>query len=1100
MPLRKALIEAPLSSGLNQESDSRSLVIDGAIRMTNCVRTKNGAIRKRVGCKRLAALLKKGSILVTEFASVRGVNYGASSLHFDGYAFSQYSDAEATWTLIDAAPEAIALDHIPVAAVGTNGETNFFRGSDITFSSTFNYYISIATNNRIGPDGAEFIGAINTVVTDASSGAVVQPSLAIDTYVGVGRFLGFPKVIVCGNFAIAAWQRSLAGAAELYLSRLNLANVNAGWSAPTLFDTAIYDGFVLGLRICAFDIAPVVGDATRFVVADIVGTGANNCKVRTVAPSTFAVVHTFNSAVTGLAQGLTVLATLGEQCWVAYTRFSTPPPVNAFPETWSFHDTTFVQTAPLTLGTYLAGGANQMGIARFSTTAAYIIYSVQDSATNSGLRSVYGQLVNVSGGVASMVGAAFRTPGVVLGSKPIVIVTPVGTRCYAMVFTASTLQGTQALVCFDWFGAGGGSANFPARLVATISPRLAKTLAAVSGTSGYTCQLVATSATTIATLAYVNTSLQRMGLFIQPFDFASQVRYFGNTLAGSPTLGLSAGAPFTYDGQVPAEMGFLWYPEAITAATAAGTMTGVFSYIITYEWTDAGGNIHRSAASPPLTLSLTANSVTLTLPTIGITWRQRPQFTSFLGSVLAENAAAAVQICVYATVANGTIYYFIGSRTNDTTTSSVTFPDTVGGVSTAPLLYTTGGVMDNYLPPSSRLCVTHKNRFFLSGCDDPTVIWPSKAFTSGEVPGFNEDMNLAATGIVTAMASMDEKLIVFVRRGTDQYGIEYIVGDGPFDTGASNDWTNPPQPVPANVGALDQRSIVVTELGCMFMSPTGAPNGGGGIFLLSRDLQVHYISGPVEDYIDANPICTGAVAHPSQGRVYFEMAAIDTITTGTLGVRLVYDYITQCWSIDSHFSFPQGTGLDFAAARHTWVAGGRGATATGTANMPLIYWSDATGSIYRENSGVLNDTYPYVDADPSEANTRWITASFTSAWFKPALAGFSRFWRAQLQGDRFDPAALTISFQFDYALSSYYTETNAWTDAAIAVFDRTPQVDIEHLVGNQKAKAIQVTLTDGPPTSVGYTIGRGFSWATISLEVGIEEQGRYVNLPAGQRG
>jgi hypothetical protein len=357
-------------------------------------------------------------------------------------------------------------------------------------------------------------------------------------------------------------------------------------------------------------------------------------------------------------------------------------------------------------------------------------------------------------------------------------------------------------------------------------------------------------------------------------------------------------------------------------------------------------------------------------------------------------------------------------------------------------------------------------------------------------------MNLFATGAVTALASMDEKLVVFVRRGTDQFGIEYVVGEGPFDTGASNDWTNPPQPIPSNVGAIDQRSIVVTEIGCMFLSPIGAPNGGGGIFLLSRDLQVHYISGNVEDYIDANPVCTGATAHPSQGRVYFEMAPSDSVVLGTLGVRLVYDYIAQCWSVDSHFSFDQA--LDFAAARATWVAGGRGSTLNGIANMPLVYWSDAVGSVYRENSGVPVAN-AYVDTTIVGGAVRWVTATFTSAWFKPALSGFARFWRAQVQSDRLDPAQLTMSFQFDYAPSSYYTETNSWTDAQIAAFDRTPQVDVEHLVGNQKAKAIQVTLVDAQPIG-GYTTGQGFSWASISLEVGIDDQGRNQNLPPGQRG
>jgi len=98
--------------------------------------------------------------------------------------------------------------------------------------------------------------------------------------------------------------------------------------------------------------------------------------------------------------------------------------------------------------------------------------------------------------------------------------------------------------------------------------------------------------------------------------------------------------------------------------------------------------------------------------------------------------------------------------------------------------------------------------------------------------------NITASGAVTALASLDEKLIVFVQRSNSSFGIEYIIGDGPFDTGAGNNWTDPPQPLPHAVGAIDQRSIAVCELGVFFFSPVGGTNGQGGIFLLSRDLQV----------------------------------------------------------------------------------------------------------------------------------------------------------------------------------------------------------------------------------------------------------------------
>lgn len=1096
MPLVKALIEAPLSSGLNQEVDSRSLAVDGAAVMQNCVRTKAGAIRKRLGSKQLTNTMRKGAINVSEFASVRGVNYGASPLHFDGYTFSQYSDQEALWTLVDSTPEAVALDQIPVASMGQGA--GFLLGSDIAYAPTQKYYITTySANARIGTSGTTYAGAIDTVVTDATSGAVVQPALAIETFGGVDKTVVSSKVIVCGNFAIVSWLRFDTGVVTLYLSRLDLTSINAGWSFPLLFDT------LTPAVLASYDISPVTGNAAKFAMAYCAGT-ATTTKAVTVSVASLTVINSFTNVSAGSIGFVAVQATANEQCWVFYTASLAP---NIQLEAWTWNDTTNVKLAPVTWASILAVtfGYLHLAIARLNSTASVMFYSSSDDAGGSGdFNSVRGQQIAVSAGVVVTVGVPHRTPGVMLCSKPIVMTLPAGVRCYALVIVPSSLQGTAALVCFDWFGVTALNAvtNAPARLVSTIAPRLAKALGRATTPftwrgPAYPFQIVATSTTTIATLSQLNTSLDRMGIFIQPFDFKSQLRFFGTTLAGSNTLGLSAGAPFTYDSQVPAEMGFLYYPENIKTALAAGAMTGVFSFIFTYEWVDAGGNIHQSATSPPVTVTLAAQQVTFTIPTLGITWRQRPIPAVYLGANLSENAAQKVKIGIYATIANGTVYYFKEYIDNDTSVVTVSYVAAAGGITTNRLLYTTGGVLDNYIPPSARICVTHKNRFFLSGCDDPTVIWPSKSFTFGEVPGFNEQMNISASGAVTAMASMDEKLIVFVRRGNNSLGIEYIVGEGPFDTGAGNDFTNPPQPVPSAVGAIDQRSIAVCQIGCVFMSPIGAPNGGGGIYLLSRDLQVHYISGPVEDLIAANPVCTGVVVHPNNNLIYFEMTRIDSVDDDAQGVRLVYDYVNQCWSSDTHWDF--NLEVDTMAARTTWVSGGLGARigGAGSINMPLVYWSDFAGNVYRETSGVLT-TNAYVDVSAA-GSTHWVTATFTSAWFKPALAGFARFWRVQIQSDRLDPAFLGMSFQFDYAPASVYTELNQWTATQIAAFDRTPQVDVEHLVGNQKAKAIQVTLQDAQPAE-GYTTGQGFQWATISLEVGVEQQGRYMNLPSGQRG
>lgn len=1090
MPLRKVLIETALSSGLSQKTDLRSDQPDNAEQMTNCVRTKQGAIRKRVGCKQLTNVLQGKGFTVTEAQAVRGVNYGRAPLLFDGYKFSSYSDSRAGWTLVDAAPEAVADQRIPLVSVsGVGGDVDYSPVSGVS-ADVPGYYVTafpVLVSNGITN--------IQAILTDAGSGAVVLSTVLDNT----GNSLATAKVVVCGSTAVATWVRITPGpgTGDIYYSKLDLLNIPNGWSAPVSYVT------IAGTFFALFDMMPMAGDPTRLILAYFKGA---NVTVDTIDVATFVAGNTYAKAPTTAGQFISigVEGANTEHGWVAYS-VVTGGSVHQF-ETWSFDDTAHTSTAPVLLhadGSQV--GFAQVGIARVSANNAVVLWTEYQRSSPPFLNSVWGQQVSSTSG---LVGSARKTFGVMLSSKPAVVITPEGIRCYAMVNTNSSLQGTQALVCFDFFGQGASTfgsntpADVPARLVATVAPRLAKNLGVSLGGQGPGGQIslpkLVAVGNSIATIIYINQTLASTGLFIQTFAFNSQVKYFGGTLSGSGLLGLSGGAPFMFDEQTIAEMGFLWYPECIFNLVNTGSLTGNFTYLVVYEWPDSIGNIHRGAVSPPIKAAPTAQNVSIDIPTMGVTWRQRHAPTVVVGNNnLYQNVSAPVKLVVYRSANNGTVYYRMGSVDNDTSVGFVTYLDNVAATPTTnPLVYTTGGVLENYCPPSAKICVTHKNRWFLGECDDPTAIWPSKALTVGEAPGFNEAMNFNATGAVTAMASMDEKLIIFVKRGTDAYGIEYIVGEGPLDTGAANDFTNPPQPIPSSVGAFDQRSIAVTEIGCVFMSPVGAPNNGGGIFLLSRDLQVHYISGPVEDTIALNPVCTGVSVHPTNGRIYFEMYPGGGMTSASLGVRLVYDYITQCWSIDSHFSFISSR--DFSAARCTWIAGGLGLNAAGNfTNMPLLHWADYSGSVYRETSGVPAAN-AYVDVS-SSGSLRWITASYTSAWFKPALSGFARFWRAQIQCDQFDAAQLIMSYQFDYAPASYYHETNVFTDTQIAAFDRFPQVDVEHLVGNQKAKAIQVTLVDAAPVG-GYTTGQGFQWATITLEVGIEDGGRYANLPPGQRG
>ena len=92
--------------------------------------------------------------------------------------------------------------------------------------------------------------------------------------------------------------------------------------------------------------------------------------------------------------------------------------------------------------------------------------------------------------------------------------------------------------------------------------------------------------------------------------------YNNNTLVMSEianNLHLTGGFLWMYDRAKPVEHGFFVWPEDILASPSGiggGMSAQVYFYEFTYEWTDASGNIHRSAPSVPLEVDLTGESPT----------------------------------------------------------------------------------------------------------------------------------------------------------------------------------------------------------------------------------------------------------------------------------------------------------------------------------------------------------------------------------------------------------------------------------------------------------------------------------------------------------
>ena len=370
-----------------------------------------------------------------------------------------------------------------------------------------------------------------------------------------------------------------------------------------------------------------------------------------------------------------------------------------------------------------------------------------------------------------------------------------------------------------------------------------------------------------------------LGLSLARLDFQGPNVYNSTNL--NSNLFAAGGLLNVYDGQHMTEQGFHLFPEGLaqsSTATSGGFMSdGVYQYSAIYRWTDNRGNVHQSAPSIPITVTVSGGGSTQTVdidvPTLRVTKK------------LYDRGDATIEL--FRTESNGTIFYkvttLLAPVLNDITVDSITIEDGVADSSiiSNEILYTTGDVLDNIAAPACGLVTSHKNRLFISGLQNKNEIRYSKIARVGEGTAFNEALSIYVDpkgGRITNLASMDSNLIVFKRDN-----IYRIAGDGPSDTGAGGSFTEP-ELISTDVGCTDSNSVVLGPTGLFFKSAKG-------IYILDRSLTATYIGAPVEDFNSETITST---------RLLDDVNEIRFATSG--GNILVYNYFFEQWSVfTGHF-------------------------------------------------------------------------------------------------------------------------------------------------------------------------------------------------------
>ena len=514
-----------------------------------------------------------------------------------------------------------------------------------------------------------------------------------------------------------------------------------------------------------------------------------------------------------------------------------------------------------------------------------------------------------------------------------------------------------------------------------------------------------------------------------------------------PTTAAGTGDLLTFSGNVVAK------PDGTTNTNAY--FTNPYFYQATYEWTDSKGNAYRSQPSIPISVTTTGTGtlgiITVNVPTLRVTQK--------VGS-------APAKIVIYRWSAKTQVYNQVTSVlnpiVNNTSVDYITFVDTYSDDSIVGnnLIYTTGGVVPDFNAPATSIMTLFDTRLCIVDAENQDSILVSKTIIDNTPVEMSSLFRLyvsptigiaASSGPITALAPMDDKLIIFKSNA-----IFYINGTGPDNLGTTSPGCslgNYSQPIfiTSTVGCINDKSIVLIPNGLMFST-------NKGIWRLKRDLTIDYIGAPVEDF-NVYAV-TSAKAIPGTNFVLF------TLSDGTI---LMHDYYVSQWG--------------------EWHGVG-----------PVI-----SSCIYNGKHTSLTSYGKIVTQTPGyyEDGNNPVLISFVSGWLNLAtLQGYQRFYELYFLATFLSPHKIQCLFAYDYNASNLHSFTivpKNFSPATPGPFGiPTPFGSPSALeqwrvhAKKQLCQSFQVTMQEVFDGSYGTDPGAGFTLTGIACKVDIKKATRPI--------
>jgi hypothetical protein len=471
------------------------------------------------------------------------------------------------------------------------------------------------------------------------------------------------------------------------------------------------------------------------------------------------------------------------------------------------------------------------------------------------------------------------------------------------------------------------------------------------------------------------------------YDFEIGGRERGIPYRWQDTIMFDGGTPMFFDGDVVREAGFLIPPRVDNSNTAGTTFSPgqVRYYRAIYRIVDARGRVHLSAPSQPNLQTTSAGAFDTVVRVDSCPCTYSRDLVPPL-SITAD---------VYRTTDTGSVYYYVNSVILNSSGAYSNFTDTTSDTAlvSAQRLPTTGGILSNYPPSSCRAMCVHLNRIYWVPDGDPWTVQAGKIYVQGEGPTWaTTDWVIGgiARDEIKALASIGQRLYVLRADSVD-----VLVGVGPGDTGANNDWQD--LVTVATVGCAGQKTVVETPSLTMWATDYG------WIYGVDQAGQIGHYGKQLLD-------TTSGVKVQSATWVADERAIVFALYPSTLAV--FWPHVQQ-WTT---WTFSRDFGGTPTTVTPEWVSTfpdlTTGADRLLVSSRAGIWWQRTISR-----------------ADPGAGT--YVTMTLTTAWMSPGgVQGQATLGRVGLLSSYSSACSATLAIQYDYAATN--VTSVSWDAAAIA--------------------------------------------------------------------